>query len=114
MWRQICQHTGDVIKSVNAILPRYHYHFRTSQKRAVVKLLESYPAADFKANLILSRGKREKSLTVLQYLDYNMYSRSEAHKEAVRALRNGAADAFKGYGSRSPRNRESALGGYQG
>ena len=89
MWRQICQHTGDVIKSVNAILPRYHYHFRTSRKRAVVKLLESYPAADFKANLILSRGKREKSLTVLQYLDYNMYSRSEAHKEAVRALRNG-------------------------
>ena len=89
MWRQICQHTGDVIKSVNAILPRYHYHFRTSRKRAVVKLLESYPAADFKANLILSRGKREKSLTVLQYLDYNMYSRSAAHKEAVRALRNG-------------------------
>jgi len=89
MWRQICQHTGDVIKSVNAILPRYRYHFRTSQKRAIVKLLESYPAVDFKANLILSRGKREKSLTVLQYLDYNMYSRSEAHKEAVRALRNG-------------------------
>ena len=89
MWRQICQHTGDVIKSVNAILPRYHYHFRTSQKRAVVKLLESYPAVDLKANLILSRGKREKSLTVLQYLDYNMYSRSAAHKEAVRALRNG-------------------------
>ena len=89
MWRQICQHTGDVIKSVNAILPRYHYHFRTSQKRAVVKLFETYPAVDFKANLILSRGKREKSLTVLQYLDYNMYSRSAAHKEAVRALRNG-------------------------
>ena len=89
MWRQMCQHTGDVIKCVSAILPRYHYHFRTSRKRAVVKLLETYSATDFKTNLILSRGKREKSLTVLQYLDYNMYSRSEAHREAVRALRSG-------------------------
>ena len=89
LWRQICQHTGDVMKSTGAVLPRHHYHFRTSEKRAIVKLLESYPAADFKANLILSRGKREECITVLQFLDYSIYSRSAAHLEAVRALRNG-------------------------
>ena len=89
LWRQICQHTGDVMKSTGAVLPMHRYHFRTSEKRAIVRLLESYPAADFKANLILSRGKREECITILQFLDYNMYSRSAAHKEAVRALRNG-------------------------
>ena len=89
LWRQICQHTGDVMKSTGAVLPMHRYHFRTSEKRAIVKLLESYPVADFKANLILSRGKREECITILQFLDYNMYSRSAEHKEAVRALRNG-------------------------
>ena len=89
LWRQMCSHTGDVIKCVRGILPRHDYHFRTSQKKAIVRLLESYPADDFSANLILSRGKREKSLEVLQFVDYNMYSRSADHKEAVRALRNG-------------------------
>ena len=54
-----------------------------------MKLLESYPEQDFKANLILSREGREKNLVSLQYLDYNMYSRSNGHKEAARALRNG-------------------------
>ena len=87
--QRICQHTGDVLKCVGGILPVHDYHFRTGQKRAVVKLLESYPVKDFTANLILSRSKREKSLIALQYLDYNVYSRSAAHREAVRALRNG-------------------------
>ena len=87
--QQICQHTGDVMKCVRGILPKHRYHLRTSQKRAIVKLLESYPEQDFKANLILSREGREKNLVALQYLDYNMYSRSDAHREAVRALRSG-------------------------
>ena len=87
--RQICQHTGDVMKCVYGILPKHRYHLKTGQKRAIVKLLESYPEQDFKANLILSREGREKNLVSLQYLDYNMYSRSDVHREAVRALRNG-------------------------
>ena len=36
------------------------FHFRTAQKRLIVKLLESYPLWDFRANLILS-GKRENA-----------------------------------------------------
>ena len=87
--RQICQHTGDVLKCTRFVLARHHYHLRTSQKRAIVKLLERYPAEDFRANLILSGSKREGNLIVLKHLDFNYYSRSDAHKEAVRALRNG-------------------------
>ena len=93
---EICQHTGDVLKCLRGILPKHRYHLHTGQKRAVVKLLESYPANDLRANLILSRAGREKNLISLQYLDYNMYSRSEAHKEAVRALRNGELRSWEG------------------
>ena len=94
--QQICQHTGDVMKCVRGILPKHRYHLRTGQKRAIVRLLESYPAGDFTANLILSRAGREKNLIALQYLDYNMYSRSGAHREAVRTLRSGELRSWEG------------------
>ena len=85
----ICKHTGDVLKCLDYALTRSGYHFRTSQKRLAVKLLERYSPEDFSANLVLSGKKAERALLVLQYLDYNIYSRSEKHKTAVHDLRNG-------------------------
>ncbi len=85
----ICQHTGDVLKCTDYVLTRSHYHFRTSQKRLLVKLLEAYPENDFRSNLILSGKKANRSLLMLQYLDYNQYSRSAAHRAAVADLRDG-------------------------
>ena len=85
----LCQHTGDVLRCIDLVLCRCGYHFSTSQKRLLVRLLESYPVKDFKANLILSGKKAKRSLLVLQYLDYNQYSRSPEHKAAVASLRNG-------------------------
>lgn len=85
----LCQHTGDVLRCADLMMARCHYHFRTAQKRLLVKLLESYSVKDFKANLILSGKKAKRSLLVLQYLDYNQYSRSPEHKAAVASLRNG-------------------------
>lgn len=85
----LCKHTGDVLKCADYCLCQYHYHFRTSQKRLLVKLLESYPVVDFLANLVLSSKKAQRSNMVLQYLDYNMYSRSAGHKAAVDSLRDG-------------------------
>lgn len=87
--RGLCQHTGDVLRCADLVLCRCGYHFSTSQKRLLVRLLESYPVKDFKANLILSHKKAKRSLLVLQYLDYNQYSRSPEHKAAVASLRNG-------------------------
>lgn len=92
----ICANSGDVFKCVENYLRSNEYNLSTSQKRALVKLFESYSIADFKGNLMLSNKKREKTLTVLRYLDYNKYSNSEEHKEAVRKLRNSELKSWEG------------------
>ena len=76
----LCAHTGDVLNNIHLVLRKHRYHLRTSQKRMLVHLLESYSPADLRGNLILSNAKRERNLTVLKHLDYNAYSRSAAHK----------------------------------
>ncbi|MBR6338178.1 MAG: hypothetical protein IKR76_10685 [Ruminococcus sp.] len=85
----VCQHTGDVWKCMDYALTRARFHFRTSQKRLIVKLLESYPIEDFKANLILSNKKGERTILMLKFIDFNSYSRSKEHKDAVASFRNG-------------------------
>jgi len=85
----ICQHTGDVWKCMDYALTRAGFHFKTSQKRLIVKLLESYPIDDFKSNLILSNKKGERTLLMLKYIDYNEYSRRKEYAEAVASFRNG-------------------------
>ncbi|MBO6140517.1 MAG: hypothetical protein J6O40_01880 [Ruminococcus sp.] len=85
----MCQHTGDVLKCTDYALTRAKYHFRTSQKKLLVKLIESYPVEDLRENLILSNKKSERCELMLRFMDYNTYSRSGEHKKAVRELRNG-------------------------
>ncbi len=88
MLHSVCKHTGDVLKCMDYLLTRKRYHLHTSEKRRLVKLLESYDARDLEANLILSGKKADRHKVVLQFIDYNEYSRSPQHKEAVRKLRN--------------------------
>lgn len=71
MLHSICQHTGDVWKCMDYTLTRYKFHFRTSQKRLIVKLLESYPINDFRNNLLISNKKGVRVNLMLQYLDFN-------------------------------------------
>lgn len=87
--RTLCQHTGDVMRCVDILLSKNKYHFHTSQKRFLVKLLESYPAKDFRSNLILSSKGAQRNILLLNYLDYSVYSRSKEHMEAVNDLRDG-------------------------
>ena len=89
MLRGLCQHTGDVLRCVDVLLGRNRFHFRTSQKRFLVKLLESYPEKDLRANLVLSGKGAERNIMLLNYLDYFVYSRSARHMDAVNALRDG-------------------------
>lgn len=96
--RAICSHSGDVLRCSAEYLHRRRYHLRTSEKKLLVKLLESYSAENLRQNLMQSNSLRERNLLVLQYLDYNQYSRSAAHKEAVRALRNGELLSWHGIG----------------
>ena len=87
--RVLCQHTGDVLRCVDILLGANRYHFRTSQKRFLVKLLESYPEKDFRSNLVLSGRGAERNIRLLNYLDYSVYSRSAEHMAAVNQLRDG-------------------------
>ncbi len=94
----ICSHTGDVLRCGADYIRGRKYHLRTSEKKLLVRLLESYPVLDLRQNLMQSNNLRERNLMVLQHLDYNQYSRSLEHKEAVRALRNGELRSWYGVG----------------
>lgn len=83
----ICQHTGDVLRIILYIYKRNHYHFTKSQKKMFVRVLEGFPVADFKVNVIISNKKREEVLFTLQALDYQEYSKSPAHNKVVKDLR---------------------------
>lgn len=83
----LCQHTGDVWKCMDYALTRCRFHLKTSQKRLIVKLLESYPLWDFRANLIHSAKKRERTLLMLKFIDFNAYSRNPEFQKAVADLR---------------------------
>lgn len=91
----LCQHTGDVWKCMDYALTRAGFHFRTSQKRLIVRLLESYPLSDFRENLILSGKKRERTLLMLRFLDYNAYSRKADYAAAVAELRAGTLRSWE-------------------
>ena len=92
----ICKHTGDVWKALDYILVRHKFHLRTSQKRMMVKVLESYPISDFKANLIITNKKADRVKIILNYLDYNTYSRSPMHMAAVNSFRNDMLTSWEG------------------
>ena len=87
--RSLCQHTGDVLRCIDVLLGKNKFHFHTSQKRFLVKLLESYPVKDLRANLVLSGKNARRNILLLNYIDYSVYSRSAAHMDAVNELRDG-------------------------
>ncbi len=90
-----CQHTGDVFKILDYILTHHKFHLTRPEKRMFVNLLESYPVKDMEANMILSGKKAKRDILLLQYLNYNQYSSSPEHKEAVRKLRNGELKSWE-------------------
>lgn len=96
--RAICAHTGDVLRCGTDYLREQRYHLSTSEKKLLVKLLEAYPVGDLKSNMMQSLHLRERNLLMLQHLDFNRYSRSPVHREAVRALRNGELLSWHGIG----------------
>ena len=102
----ICLHSGDVLRCTHAYLSGKRWHLTTSEKRLLVKLLESYSVWNLRENLMKSRLQRERNLIVLQYLDYNRFSRSEKHREVVRALRNDELLSWHGVGEKLLREKD--------
>lgn len=92
----LCKNTNDIWRCLSVFLGRHGRHLTTSQKRLFVKLFESYPIADFQANLIVTNTKAEKVIRTLEFLSFNRFSRSAEHREAVRKLRNGELKSWQG------------------
>lgn len=86
---KICQHTGDVFKVLEYVLKEKNYHLTRPKKRMFVRVLENFSVNDLRENLILSLRKAEKTKVILNFIDYNKYSKSSAHKKAVSDLRDG-------------------------
>ncbi|MDE6520663.1 MAG: hypothetical protein K2K91_09475 [Ruminococcus sp.] len=97
--RAICQHSGDAWKCIDYTITRKHYHLRTSEKKVLVKLLESFSARDFRENLIISNKKAERIKVLLPFISYDNLSRSAEHKSAVDDLRNGRLHSWVGTGT---------------
>lgn len=84
----LCQHTGDVLKCLKYTLTKEKYHLSTAQRKLFVRLLESYSVENFSANLASSRKNSQNTHILLNYISFNKFSRSPAHKKAVAMFRN--------------------------
>ena len=104
--KAVCAHAGDVLRCGQNYLHRNRYHLKTREKKLLVKLLESYPVQNLKENLMLSISARERNLLLLQYMDYNRFSRSAEHREIIRALRNGELISWQGVGEKMLREKD--------
>lgn len=93
---KFCQHTGDIWKCVDYIKEKKSYKLHTSEKKFITRLLESYPVQDFEANLILSNKSAENVKYMLNWIDFDTFSRSLPHKECVRKLRNNELRSWEG------------------
>lgn len=92
----LCQHTGDVLKCFDYFLVRNHYKITKSERTAFVWAIEMYSPADFMNNIILSLRKAERSKVLMNYLNYNRFSRSKAHQDVVASLRDGKLQSWYG------------------
>lgn len=94
--RMICDHAGDVLdfvqyemeqmnyKTQNNYYLRSHGHFKQSQKRVLVRLLESYGRYNLMDNLVM---KRNRNLTILRYLSYNKFAKDADCMDVVHRFR---------------------------
>lgn len=92
----LCQHTGDVLRCADYTISQKRYKLKKAERRAFVHLLETYPIADFKANLMLSHKKEKRNKVVLNYMNFNEFSRSKEHKKIVFEFRNGQLKSWEG------------------
>ena len=103
---KLCQHTGDVWKCLGNYLDKHKWSLKTSQKRLLVRLFESYPISDFRTNLIITNQKASRVITLLEFLSFNSMSRSDAHRKAVAELRDGTLRSWQSFMHELIRNKD--------
>lgn len=98
----VLKHPGDVMDLIEKLVKLNKYkHFKTSLKRGLVDLLESYSVSALEENLasdrwsntfLGKRGKRRainKNVALIDYLSYNKFSKRSSHKAIVDKLKDG-------------------------
>lgn len=78
-----------LIKCIDYCLVRNHYKLTTSEKKFLVKTIEKSNPAEFLNAATESNSITERFITVLEFLNYNKFSRSVEHQLIVNDLRNG-------------------------
>lgn len=82
-----CKNTMDAFKCTKELLHNNKWHLRTSQKRIIAKLLDTYDNYSFEDNLIYSNKRRESIIVILDHIDYTTYSRNLEHVASVNRLK---------------------------
>lgn len=98
----IMRHPGDVLDLVEHLVVLNNYkHFKTSLKRGLVELLESFPEASLEENLASNRwsnkflGKKGKprsinrNIALIDYLSFNRFSNNKKAQDLVNQLKDG-------------------------
>lgn len=83
----VCKNPMDAFKCIKEVLNENNWHLRTSQKRIIAKLLDSFENRSFEENLIYSNSRREMVIHILDHIDYTTYSRNDDHKKSVSLLK---------------------------
>lgn len=98
----IMKHPGDVLDLVEHLVVLNNYkHFKTSLKRGLVELLESFSEASLEENLASNRwsnrflGKKGKprsinrNIALIDYLSFNRFSKNKKAQDLVNQLKDG-------------------------
>lgn len=87
MLQLACKNPTDAFKSIGVLLNLNGWHLRTSQKRLIAKLLDSFNPYAFAENIIYSAARREMVIHTLDQIDYPTYGRNAANKDNFNALK---------------------------
>lgn len=82
-----CKNPMDAFKCTREYLSQKGWHLRTSEKRIIAKLWDSFDNVSFEENLIYSNQRREMIIRVIDYIDYTTYARNLAHVVSVNDLK---------------------------
>lgn len=82
-----CKNPMDAFKCTKQTLSDNSWHLRTSQKRIIAKLFDTFDNQSFEENLMYSNTRREQIIRILDYIDYTTYSRNDSHKKSVSLLK---------------------------
>lgn len=94
--RSLCQHTGDVYKAVRPYIDGTEKgSLPTSQRRLLVKLIESYPVADFRANAWPSIRLSADVERILRNISFTKFARSERHLQVVEDMKCGKLKSWE-------------------